>query len=228
MSLSDPLSWGLNPLFWCHVKLCVKDIHLLTDGLSKPRKKSSQEPHLSYLSSHTPENIIESEHRHILCNKHPINQVHIVGVVVAKTRKINHTILTVDDGTGVIDCTFWTNEISDEDSEKSKKKLPSKVDLGVLVRVMGKLKMKKCWNDELELVGYTTYNGRVHSSAVKVTREVTIDMINVVEDANEETYHWLSCLELFRTVYEKPFESKAVPKLLHKSVGTETLGIMDR
>mmetsp|Transcript_5886 Transcript_5886/g.6982 ORF Transcript_5886/g.6982 Transcript_5886/m.6982 type:complete len:412 (+) Transcript_5886:213-1448(+) len=224
LSLSDPGSWGLDPLFWSNLKLNLKTVHKLSnghegDGVGSEVDVSSENGSISTSSSLC---------QHILCGKHPINRVHVMGIVVAKVKKLNHIRYSIDDGSAVIDCTFWTRDLNSNQSEadyyntyndysevssnyKTNENHHIQAELGQLVRIVAKLKLRKIWKDEVDLVAYTK-NGKVEKNAVRTTRELIIDSMEITQDPNQEVLHWLQCIQLYKDVYKKDCRIR-VPKL---------------
>ncbi|KAI9090816.1 hypothetical protein DFS34DRAFT_597439 [Phlyctochytrium arcticum] len=88
----EPLYFGLDTLFWIHVKLFVQDVYQL--------RTHSQIPEV-YLYSN-----------------HPIRKVAITGLVVEKDEKTKYVKYVVDDGTGYISCISW---FSDEEQKLSQR-----------------------------------------------------------------------------------------------------------
>lgn len=70
--------WGLDPVFWAHVKLFVGDA-----------RKLMRYPHTAGA---------------FRAHSHPLSRVEIVGCVVELVSKATREIFVVDDGTGVIMC----------------------------------------------------------------------------------------------------------------------------
>ena len=136
LSMAGPLPvkcWGLDPMYWSHVKLLVRDIHALG----------------------TFPGIADS---HML-GGHPLSRVEVVGTVVSVERKARFTRYRLDDGTGLIALIRWINPdtpiaaaasfssssaaMRGEEAERL-----TCVSHGDLVRVHGRIKLHDGWDDE--------------------------------------------------------------------------------
>ncbi|CAB4026655.1 CST complex subunit STN1 [Paramuricea clavata] len=80
-------SWGLDPLYWTHVKLFVRDVLQL--------KNYSGFKGVYAISNH------------------PIAQVLVVGYIVKVDKREKLTTYGVDDGTGCLSCCMWHNQNND-------------------------------------------------------------------------------------------------------------------
>eukprot|EP00466_Bigelowiella_natans_P020799 jgi/Bigna1/139691/aug1.51_g14399 len=105
---------------------------------------------------------------------HPISRAEIVGTVVEISLKHNRITLSVDDGTGVVNCTRFSDEAGGISSTFKK------INLGDLVRLHGTL---------------ATY---------RMQTEIRICAIHLEKNLNTLTVHWLESLHMFRKAYSKP------------------------
>nr|XP_057933497.1 CST complex subunit STN1 isoform X2 [Doryrhamphus excisus] len=77
--------WGLDPVFSAFARLHIRDILLLPE--------SCQVPDLYFYKSH------------------PIYKVDVLGTVVYKRERVDFFSYGVDDGTGVINCSCWKDDL---------------------------------------------------------------------------------------------------------------------
>ncbi|XP_076004327.1 CST complex subunit STN1 isoform X2 [Genypterus blacodes] len=80
--------WGLDPIFSAFARLYVRDILHMTE--------STQVPGIYFY------------------NSHPIYKVDVLGTVVYKREREDFFCYGVDDGTGVINCLCWKNDLLKE------------------------------------------------------------------------------------------------------------------
>ncbi|XP_068681412.1 CST complex subunit STN1-like [Montipora foliosa] len=85
--------WGLNALFWSHLKLFVKEIQNLPEF---PDHKGV----------------------YYYATKHPVTRVEIVGYIVSIDAKEKLTIYGVDDGSGTLQCCRWHQPDGSMDNER--------------------------------------------------------------------------------------------------------------
>ncbi len=83
--MDHPSEWGLDPLFWSHVKLTVADI------------QRHVRPNDQFLGSFS-------------LLSHPIKNVEVRGVIVYKRVWTERAVYTLDDGTGLLTCNEWAND----------------------------------------------------------------------------------------------------------------------
>lgn len=106
-----PFYWGLHPLFWSHVKLCVAQIRALT----------------SFRNVHN---------SHCLYG-HPVSRCVVAGLVVGVVEKASFVRFAVDDGTGVVDCMVWRRNMDGTEKVLDVAKLSH----GTPVTVVGRLRV---------------------------------------------------------------------------------------
>ncbi|ORZ22117.1 hypothetical protein BCR42DRAFT_162666 [Absidia repens] len=99
----NPLFWGLDPLFWTNVKLFIKDILNLTEVPDYKDIFTFFDHHIRYTQ---------------LC-----------GVIVAVEQTSSMMIYTVDDGSGVLPCVRWKDNIKKREM----------VNMGDCVRITGRI-----------------------------------------------------------------------------------------
>uniref|UniRef100_A0A3P8VSE9 CST complex subunit STN1 n=1 Tax=Cynoglossus semilaevis TaxID=244447 RepID=A0A3P8VSE9_CYNSE len=85
--------WGLDPVFSAFPRLYVRDIQDMPESI--------QVPGIYFY------------------NSHPVYRVDVLGKVVYKREREDFFCYGVDDGTGVINCLCWKNELSDSPSPSS-------------------------------------------------------------------------------------------------------------
>jgi len=88
--------WGLDALFWSHMKLFVKQIQYLQE-------------------------VPDHKGVYSYANKHPVTRVEIVGYIVSIDVKEKLTTYGVDDGSGMIPCCRWRQ--SDESVDNGQEQL---------------------------------------------------------------------------------------------------------
>jgi len=122
----------------------------------------------------------------VLHGTHSVTKVELVGIVV-RVVSIPSSMdkYTLDDGTGLVDCTKWMTQF-----EKKRDRLglrPLQFCLGDMVRVRGRLKRVP----EQTLARYICFS----------TREVSVKSMTFVESKHEEIHHRLLCQRLYRDSY---------------------------
>ncbi|CAH3188410.1 unnamed protein product [Porites evermanni] len=112
ISLPPVRFWGLDPLFWTHIKMFVKDVYELHEC---------------------------ADYRGVFCyaNNHPVIRVEVLGHIVSIDEKEKLTSYGVDDGSGTILCCKWHPAASDLKSTCSGNR--ELYNLGQLVTVQGKI-----------------------------------------------------------------------------------------
>ncbi|KAM7393578.1 hypothetical protein PAMP_020438 [Pampus punctatissimus] len=86
--------WGLDPIFSSFAKLYIRDILQMTE--------STQVPGIYFY------------------NLHPVYKVDVLGTVVYKREREDFFCYGVDDGTGVINCLCWKNDLMKEEADPEK------------------------------------------------------------------------------------------------------------
>lgn len=116
--LLEPFCWGLDPLFWTHVKLFASQIYAL---ISAPRIEDS---HFLRIGDGP---------------ARPIVRVEVIGTVVRIQPIRIGCVYTLDDGTGFLRCCYFSGQVDDEQDL-----LPwDTIELGVTLQIRGKLKIEK-------------------------------------------------------------------------------------
>jgi len=153
----DPTQWGMDPLYWSYVHITCHQVGTL-------------------------ETLPSLDHAHVLNQRHSLSKVELVGVVVRVVDLEKMNKYTLDDGTGMVDCTQWkTREV-----QKLAIRPPSFC-LGDTIRVRGKLKMIPSQS----LEKYLCFG----------IREVSVQSLLRVESVHEEIYHRLQCTQLHHQFY---------------------------
>ena len=107
IQVADPTTWGMDPIHWTYTRVLVRQIHMLRSLEGIPGC-------------------------HIL-GSHSITRVEIVGVVVRVVHAGNTLVkYSIDDGTGLVDCTYFL--------PKDRKHTYTPFSIGETLRVIGKLK----------------------------------------------------------------------------------------
>mmetsp|Transcript_653 Transcript_653/g.948 ORF Transcript_653/g.948 Transcript_653/m.948 type:complete len:168 (+) Transcript_653:102-605(+) len=152
--------WRLDPLFWDNAKLPVKFIKQL-------RKVSGIEESFFFCSR-------------------PLTRVKVVAVVTSLRVKNNRVEYILDDGSGSIPCTKWTDGFQKNAPEYA-------------INSVQTLKNHCSWDRTVALGDLVA----IHASLRRYQGEVELvaDHLRVVEDPNEEPLHWLQCIELVQKEY---------------------------
>ncbi|XP_020494744.1 CST complex subunit STN1 isoform X1 [Labrus bergylta] len=175
--------WGLDPIFCAFAKLYVRDILQMTE--------STQVPGIYFY------------------NSHPIYKVDVLGTVVCKREREDFFCYGVDDGTGVINCLCWKNDLLKEagDPTKSRGK-PSDGVLGGLspVAELEKLRQAQLSRCHLEIGELLRVRGPVKTS--RQQREITASVYYKVNDpVMAVQIAWMMEVpQLYRQCYDKPFK----------------------
>ncbi|XP_070779771.1 CST complex subunit STN1 [Enoplosus armatus] len=177
--------WGLDPVFSAFARLYVRDILQMIE--------STQVPGIYFY------------------NSHPIYKVDVLGTVVYKRERNDFFCYGVDDGTGVINCLCWKNDLLKEEGDPTKsggkhsdgahegfnpvaelKKLRQAqqsrccLEIGELLRVRGPVKTSR---QQREIMASTYYKVNDPVMAVQIARMMEVP-------------------QLYRQCYDKPFQLK--------------------
>lgn len=128
---------------------------------------------------------------HLLNGKIPISRACILGVIVNVQLK-RPRIITIDDGTALIDCLEWYEENEESESTVSYFR---KLQVGTLVKALGNLQFPP---DTVTLNGSESV--RRYS---KIRQLVLTAPVQVQTDINAQVMHWKSCMELWEGFYSK-------------------------
>ncbi|KAG9441928.1 hypothetical protein H6P81_017782 [Aristolochia fimbriata] len=126
----------------------------------------------------------------LFLNGRPVSKLEIVGIVVSCERKERFLKFVVDDGSGCIPCILWLNQlqstyfarVNPSDVEliaSAATDHASKIQLGILVRIRGKISI---YRDMLQMI---------------------VADVLVERDPNAETLHWLECIRLAKNCYHR-------------------------
>lgn len=138
----------LDPLFDCHVKLFISTIREMPLYNNIPGTFN-------------------------LLNKHCITKCHVLGIIVSVEDWNTKTTITLDDGTGVIQCILWNNH-------EKKKHFRKFCKLGESVHIFGKLSIYK-----------------------NTFKQIVISRIVPSENIDSECMFYLQVLKNMKTVYNQ-------------------------
>ncbi|XP_071360816.1 CST complex subunit STN1 isoform X2 [Trachinotus anak] len=175
--------WGLDPTFSAFARLYVRDILQMTESI--------QVPGIYFY------------------NSHPVYKVDVLGTVVYKREREDFFCYGVDDGTGVINCLCWKNDLLKEEDDPGKsggkhsdaakggfnpvaelKKLRERqknrchLEIGELLRVRGTVKTSR---QQREIMASTYYKVNDPVMAVQIAWMMEVP-------------------QLYRRCYDKPLE----------------------
>lgn len=173
--------WGLDPTFSAFARLYIADI------LQMP--ESSQVPGIYFY------------------NCHPIYKVDVLGTVVYKREREDFFCYGVDDGTGVINCLCWKNDLLKEpvEPQTSGLKLSDGAQGGfdpvAELKKFQQIQQNRCRLDIGELI---RVRGPVKTS--RQHREIMASTFYKVDDPMMEVQiSWMTdVLQLYRLCYDKP------------------------
>lgn len=177
------LLWGLDPIFSAFAKLYVRDILQMTE--------STQVPGIYFY------------------NSHPIFKVDVLGTVVYKREREDFFCYGVDDGTGVINCLCWKNDLLKQEGETIKS--GGKHSDGALggfnpAAELEKLRQAQMSHCHLEIGELLRVRGPVKTS--RQQREITASVYYKVNDpVMAVQIAWMMEVpQLYRRCYDKPFQ----------------------
>ena len=116
----DITQWGKDPMFSCFCKMYVADIIQLQEIQNAPPRTLPLLP-----QPKTPQHYPGPYPPVFEYQGHPVWKVDIVGIIVGvlcKERFINYKL---DDGTGVITCTYWRKQKENSDASNLSASLQS-------------------------------------------------------------------------------------------------------
>ncbi|XP_054634653.1 CST complex subunit STN1 isoform X2 [Dunckerocampus dactyliophorus] len=173
--------WGLDPIFSAFARLHIRDILLMPE--------SCQVPDIYFYKSH------------------PIYKVDVLGTVVYKQEREDFYSYGVDDGTGVISCLCWKDDLMkvQVDSDKREKE-PHDDDQGAFnpAAELRKLKRTQQSRCRLEIGELLRVRGPVKT--YRQQREITAYAYYKVDDpVMAAQIEWMTdVLQLYRQFYNKP------------------------
>ncbi|XP_023147841.2 CST complex subunit STN1 isoform X2 [Amphiprion ocellaris] len=175
--------WGLDPTFSAFARLYVRDILQMTE--------STQVPGIYFY------------------NMHPIYKVDVLGTVVYKREREDFFCYGVDDGTGVINCMCWKNDLlkEREDPSKTAGKHSDGAQGGFNpVTELKKLKEAQQKRCRLEIGELLRVRGPVKTS--RQQREIMASTYYKVDDpVMAEQIAWMmEAPQLYRQCYDKPLQ----------------------
>lgn len=185
-----------NPLF-------IKTFHSLillngVDCIVTPRKNqkrfcSNQLQQEQEQRHGTTESSMQCQHNGYFDDEHvlPISKCKIVGVIVYCSYKSNGSIiLIVDDGTGHCDCIGWTHDYDDHE-------IDHRYRVGDSIQVQGAIKILSLKENRIVRVGDATHE--IYEGWTCI-RELHIHSMHRVASYDEETLHWLTCLQFQKRI----------------------------
>ena len=241
---------GLSPQYWAHTPLLIGDILSLglVNGvdcmMSAPAPHTStpeddeHEPHTgTQICLHNdqvpgrkrrrPSEYSKDDQVSAIAIDHviPISRCEIVGFIVSKERKANSTLYLLDDGSGMIDCISWEDDVDGTYS------LPPLIEtypyrnapeqnsfcVGDCVRIRGKIKCISIGSEsrtiDISAVGGNTTSTDANSRntqrfdiPVNVVREIVVATMEHVlnpktsNGIDPQTTHWLKCIHFARRI----------------------------
>ncbi|XP_051242104.1 CST complex subunit STN1 isoform X2 [Dicentrarchus labrax] len=175
--------WGLDPIFSAFARLYVRDILQMTE--------STQVPGIYFY------------------NLHPIYKVDVLGTVVYRRERDDFFCYGVDDGTGVINCLCWKNDLFKEEGGPTKSgEKHSDVAHGSfnLVAELEKLRQAQQRRCRLEIGELLRVRGPVKTS--RQQREIMASTYYRVNDPvmSVQIAWMMDVPQLYRQCYDKPFQ----------------------
>ncbi|KAG7238187.1 hypothetical protein INR49_031101 [Caranx melampygus] len=184
-SAEEPPSmlWGLDPAFSAFVRLYIGDILQMTESV--------QVPGIYFY------------------NSHPVYKVDILGTVVYKREKEDFFCYGVDDGTGVINCLCWKNDLLKEEADpgKSGERHVDEITGGFNpVAELKKLRERQKNRCHMEIGELLRVRGLIKTS--RQQREVMASVFYKVNDpVMAVQIAWMMEVpQLYRQCYDKPFQ----------------------
>ncbi|XP_074540324.1 CST complex subunit STN1 isoform X2 [Halichoeres trimaculatus] len=173
--------WGLDPVFAAYAKLYVRDILQMTE--------STQVPGIYFY------------------NSHPVFKVDVLGTVVSKRERDDFFCYGVDDGTGVINCLCWKNDLLKEEGDPTKLgKHTDGAQAGFNPEAeLEKLRRAQQSRCHLEIGELLRVRGSVKTA--RLQREITASVYYKVNDpVMAVQIEWMMEVpQLYRQCYDKPF-----------------------
>ena len=185
----DSFLVGLSPYFWSFLPLSIAQIHqqlVLLGGLHC---------------------LVWTDHNGLPYEARPISKCKLVGTIVAVDRKSSTYV--IDDGTGVVDCTFWDDDHDDHDGWTLPMSLMDddenphneyRLCIGQLVQVYGRLEcagMETHPSSTMHLYNRTwpvhACLREIHASIIQVLSSSSSSSTHHHEDA--ERRHWIQVME---------------------------------
>ncbi|XP_077574311.1 CST complex subunit STN1 isoform X2 [Stigmatopora nigra] len=196
--------WGLDPTFSAFARLYVKDILLM--------KESCQVAGIYFYKSH------------------PIFNVDVLGTVVYKKEREDFFCYGVDDGTGVINCMCWKDDVIKEGVACAWSKPTDDAQGGFsLAAELKRLRQAQQGRYRLEIGDLLRIRGFVKTS--RRQREILAFTYYKVDDPVMSTQiEWMfSVLELYREFYDKPLDLRgdATSEAANSSLGKATKILKD-
>mmetsp|Transcript_46666 Transcript_46666/g.77775 ORF Transcript_46666/g.77775 Transcript_46666/m.77775 type:complete len:319 (+) Transcript_46666:238-1194(+) len=112
---------------------------------------------------------------------HPLNRIHILGIIVGKEFRHEKAIFIVDDGTGIIPCVLWMSETDDPEAPQCAS-TAFEAQIGDLASFLGR---PSRWKEQFQLV---------------------LQHFWIEKDPHAEILWWLNTMRLHKDVYSVPFQ----------------------
>ncbi|XP_040042751.2 CST complex subunit STN1 isoform X3 [Gasterosteus aculeatus] len=190
--------WGLDPVFSAFARLYVRDILVMTE--------STQVPGIYFYKLH------------------PIYKVDVLGTVVYKRERDDFFCYGVDDGTGVINCLCWKNDLfKEEDPAPSGAQHSDGAQGGFnLVAELKKLRETQRSRCRLEIGELLRVRGPVKTS--RQQREIMASTFYKVDDpVMAVQVAWMMDVpQLYRLCYDKP------PQLQPDAAGDSPISVVGK
>ncbi|XP_075891466.1 CST complex subunit STN1 isoform X2 [Nelusetta ayraudi] len=174
--------WGLDPIFSAFARLYVRDILEMVE--------STQVPGVYFYK------------------QHPIYKVDVLGTVVCKRERDDFFCYGVDDGTGVINCLCWKNDLFKEEVDSNQwEKCSEAAVVGfnpfAELEKLRKAQQSRC---RLEIGELLRVRGLVKTS--RHQREITASTFYKVNDPMmaAQIAWMMEVPELYRLFYDKPLQ----------------------
>ncbi|XP_037328269.2 CST complex subunit STN1 isoform X3 [Pungitius pungitius] len=174
--------WGLDPVFSAFARLYVRDILVMTE--------STQVPGIYFYKLH------------------PIYKVDVLGTVVYKRERDDFFCYGVDDGTGVINCLCWKNDLMKEEDPSQSGAQHGDVAPGGfnVVAELKKLRQTQQSRCRLEIGELLRVRGPVKTS--RQQREIMASTFYKVDDPvmAAQVAWMMEVPRLYRECYDKPLQ----------------------
>ncbi|KAL3067493.1 hypothetical protein OYC64_017258 [Pagothenia borchgrevinki] len=195
--------WGLDPIFSAFARLYVRDILQMTE--------STQVPGIYFY------------------NSHPIYKVDVLGTVVYQREREDFFCYGVDDGTGVINCLCWKNDLFKEEENSSKSGVKPSDGGFNPVSELKKLRQAQQSRCRLEIGELLRVRGPVKTS--RQQREIMASCFYKVNDPvmAVQIVWMMEVPQLYRQCYDKPLQLQptATGESAVSSIGKATNIIKD-
>ena len=227
---------GLSPQYWAHTPLLIGDVLSLglvngvdcmlsasasqTLGDVEPSRRTqtyNDEDQIPRRKRRRPSENSEDDNVPIFDHIIPISRCEIVGFIVSKERKANSTLYLLDDGSGMIDCVCWEDDVDGtyslpplvETYPYRSKSEGNSFRVGDCVRIRGKIKCISIGSESRTIdisVEGSANNVQRFEVPVNVVREIAVATMEHASDPKTsngldgETSHWLKCISFAKHI----------------------------